>query len=275
MRELDVSKKESGAVRVRWDERAEGRIAVIAIDNRSKMNALNSRLMKNFTSEVTACAMDESVRVIVVTGAGEKAFISGADIGEMAQLEAGSARDFIGCVHGCCEAIRRAPVPVIARMQGYTFGAGLELAAACDIRVASSNAQFGMPEVRLGIPSVVEAALLPTLVGWGRAREILLLGEIFPAAKALEWGLVNRVVEARDLDDEVGKAITSILACGPKALRIQKALLARWETLPLRDAIATGIDAFASAWASDEPSRMMSEFLARQTVRKPVAIKDT
>src|SRR5262249_17077871 len=130
------------------------------------------------------------------------------------------------------------------------------------------NAQFGMPEVRLGIPSVVEAALLPTLVGWGRAREIILLGEVFPAAKALDWGLVNRVVELCDLDNEVEKAIASILACGPTALPIQKAVRARWETLPLREAIAAGIDSFASAWASDEPARMMRQFLARQTGRK-------
>ena len=134
---------------------------------------------------------------MVLTGAGDTAFIVGADIGEMAAIANGeSARAFITRLHGCCDAIRNFPVPVIARIAGYCFGAGLEIASACDLRIASETASFGMQEVKLGIPSVIEAALLPSLVGWGRAREIMLLGEKFSAADALAWGLLERVAPA-------------------------------------------------------------------------------
>src|SRR6202043_2052901 len=104
-------------------------------------------------------------------------FIGGADIEELAELDAESARSLITAVHVCCDAFRHLPVPVIARIDGWALGAGLELAAACDLRVASARSQFGMPEVRTGIPSVVEAALLPQLIGHGRARRLLLTGE--------------------------------------------------------------------------------------------------
>ena len=98
---------------------------------------------------------------MILTGAGERAFVGGADINELAHLDRDSAREFITLVHRCCDGFRRLPVPVIARIDGYALGAGLELAAACDLRVASDRSMFGMPEVRVGIPSVVEAALLP------------------------------------------------------------------------------------------------------------------
>ena len=112
-------------------------------------------------------AADPELRLAILTGAGGRAFVGGADIGEIAALDHASARDFITLVHRCCDAFRRLPVPVIARIDGYALGAGLELAAACDLRVASETSVFGMPEVAIGIPSVVEAALLPRLIGAG------------------------------------------------------------------------------------------------------------
>ena len=123
-----------------------------------------------------------------LSGAGERAFVGGADINELAALDRDSARDFITLVHRCCDAFRRLPVPVIARIDGYALGAGLELAAACDLRVASERSHFGMPEVRIGIPSVVEAALLPRLIGAGRARRLLLTGETIDAADRARLG---------------------------------------------------------------------------------------
>src|SRR6185437_12220607 len=125
----------------------------------------------------------------------------------MAALEAGSARDFITLVHQTCDGLRRLPVPVIARIDGYALGAGLEVAVSCDLRVATTRAKFGMPETKVGIPSVVEAALIPQLIGFGRARELLMLGEIFDAATALRWGLVELVVALEALDAEVEKVV--------------------------------------------------------------------
>lgn len=241
-------------------------VAYLTVNNPAKLNALNSPTMDAFVAAVDQLIHDEALRLLVVTGAGDKAFIGGADIDEMARLDISSARAFITRVHRCCHALRHLPVPVIARVNGYALGAGLELAAACDLRVAADNAQFGMPEVRLGMPSVVEAALLPTLVGWGRAREMLLLGEIFTAQDAARWGLIERVVPADALDQAVERWIQAVLSAEPGAVRLQKTLIRAWEKLPLNDAIQAGIDTFVTAFESDAPTRAISAFRAR---RKP------
>ena len=159
-------------------------------------------------------------------------------------------------------------MPVIARIQGYAFGAGLEIAAACDLRIAADTALFGMPEVKLGIPSVVEAALLPSLVGWGRARQILLLGETFTAAEAERWGFAERVVPGAELDAAVEAWLEALLQAGPRAIRLQKRLIGAWEDLPLRAAVQAGVDAFEEAWRTDEPRRAMRAFLDAQAFRK-------
>jgi enoyl-CoA hydratase/carnithine racemase len=251
---------------VRIDQRDGGeRIAHVSIENQRKLNTLNNSLMQEFVGAIEALGGDEMLRAVVITGAGEKAFIGGADIGEMSGLDEGTAERFIALLHRCCEAVRELPVPAIARIQGYALGGGLELAAACDLRIASDAAVFGMPEVKLGIPSVIEAALLPSLVGWGRAREILLLGENFSAADAEKWGLVQKVVPLADLDAAVERCISSILQAGPRAIRLQKKLIRAWEGLPLRDAIRAGIDSFVEAWETEEPRERMSQF---QTMRR-------
>jgi enoyl-CoA hydratase/carnithine racemase len=198
---------------------------------------------------------------VVLTGEG-RAFLGGADVSELGALDLDTARGFITRVHHCCEAIRACPAPVIARINGYCLGAGLEIAASCDLRAASEDAVLGMPEVLLGIPSVVEAAVIPRLMGAGRAREILLLGKTFSAADAVGWGLLERVVPGTALDDAVEAWVGDILACGANALRLQKTLIRQWENLPLDKAIAAGVDAFEEAFKSDEPRRMIAAFLA-------------
>jgi enoyl-CoA hydratase/carnithine racemase len=255
-------------VLVRLDERGAGaRIAHVTINNARKLNTLNSRLMQEFVAVCRDLAHDEALRAAVVTGAGDKAFVGGADIDEMVALDPVSARTFITRLHECCHAVRELPVPVIARIQGYALGGGLELAAACDLRIAADTAVFGMPEVKLGIPSVIEAALLPALVGWGRARRLLLLGETFRATEVATWGLVERIVPADRLDEAVESCIQSILQAGARAVRLQKQLIRTWEDLPLRAAIEAGIDAFVAAWQSDEPRRAMSAFQAARDKR--------
>lgn len=255
-------------VDVAIEARDGGKVARVTIDNAAKLNALSSPVMEVFVAAVERCGADPDMRAIVVTGAGDRAFVGGADISEMAGLDSAKARAFITRVHGCCAAVRRCPIPVIARVNGHCYGAGMELAAACDMRVSSTSARYGMPEVKLGIPSVVEAAVLPQLVGWGRTRELLLLGDTYPAHECAEWGFLERVVPAGSLDAEVNRVLSSILACGPKALRLQKELITRWETQPLPQAIATGIDTFARAYESAEPGKMMDRFLKGQAARK-------
>jgi enoyl-CoA hydratase/carnithine racemase len=175
---------------------------------------------------------------------------------------------FIARVHACCAAVRDLPVPVIAVIRGWCLGAGLELAAACDLRLADATARFGMPEVRLGIPSVVEAALLPGLIGWARTREMLLFGESVDAAEALRIGLIDACVAPGDLDAVAAARVASLLEATPRAIRLQKALIRRWEDLPLGAAIAAGIDAFGEAFETDEPREAMAAFRAARPARR-------
>ncbi len=255
-------------IRVQRDGRG---VATVTIDNAAKLNVLNPPIMTELITSIRRLAGDSTLRVVVLSGAGERAFIGGADINEMANLDADTARGFITLVHQSCDAFRQMPVPVIARLQGWTLGAGLEVAASCDFRIASSSARFGMPEVRVGIPSVVEAALLPGLIGWGRTRRLLLTGETIDATTALDWGLVEEVVPPGELDAAVERALEGILASGPQAVRLQKALIEHWHGLSVETAIQRGIDCFVDAWLTDEPQRMMQTFITRQRAsRNPV-----
>jgi enoyl-CoA hydratase/carnithine racemase len=249
---------------LRLDARTGGSAAYVTLDNRAKLNALDGAMMRGFIETVEGLAARADLRALVLSGAGERAFIGGASIPEMAALDRGSAEGFITLVHRCCDALRRLPVPVIARIDGYALGAGLEVAVSCDLRVASTRAQFGMPEVKVGIPSVVEAALIPRLIGWGHAREMLLLGEVIDAETALRWGLVERVVDPAALDAEVETIVAALFAAGAQAVRAQKALMREWEELPASRAIAAGIDAFVTSFETDEPTRMLSAFAKRK-----------
>ena len=254
----------SSRVDLRLESREGGTIAFLTVDNRAKLNTLDSALMRDFIGRVEALAEREELRALVLSGAGDKAFIGGASIPEMAALERSNARDFITLVHETCDCLRRLPVPAIARIDGYALGAGLEVAVSCDLRVATTRAKFGMPEVKVGLPSVVEAALIPQLIGFGRARELLMLGEIIDAETALRWGLIERVVAPEALDAEVEKVIAALLGAGPQAIRQQKALLQVWEKLPTDAAIQAGIDAFERAYDTDEPARLLSAFVKRK-----------
>jgi len=257
------------SVLVQHEERPEGgRVARLTIDNAGKLNSLNRALMAEIIETAGKLATDPQLRLLVLTGTGERAFVGGADIAEIAALDRDSARGFITLVHRCCDAFRRLPIPVIARIDGYTLGAGLELACACDLRVASERAVFGMPEVRIGIPSVVEAALLPKLIGQGRARRLLLTGETIGAAEALSWGLVDVVAQPEALDEAVADLARPILAAGPHAIRLQKSLILDWEELPTSAAVQRGIDCFVSAYETDEPARMAGAMLAELRARR-------
>jgi enoyl-CoA hydratase len=251
------------------EERPEGgRLARLTIDNAGKLNSLNRALMGEIVEGAAALAADPRLRLVILTGAGGRAFVGGADIAEIAALDHASARDFITMVHRCCDAFRRLPVPVIARIDGWALGAGLELACACDLRVATERSKFGMPEVRVGIPSVVEAALLPRLIGQGRARRLLLTGETIGAAEALAWGLIDVMAPDAGLEGAVDALAASILAAGPQAVRLQKSLILEWEELPTAAAIARGIDCFVRAFDTDEPARMAGARLAELRSRR-------
>ena len=253
----------SERVRLSSEDRDGGRIVTITIDHPERLNVLNTPIIQDLIDTVRRLSTDEQIRAIVITGAGDRAFVGGADAYELVELNARTAETFITSFHRFLAALRDCPIPVIARIDGHCLGGGMALAAACDLRAASDRSTFGMPEVRVGIPSVIEAALLPGIVGWGRARELLYTGDTIDGATAAAWGLVERVVPADQLDDAVDGWINSILACGPRAIRAQKTLMHKWESLPLTAAIAVGIPVFAEAFATDEPRTYLKSFLDR------------
>lgn len=255
----------SHKIDVRREKRDTGVVAHVVFDNARRLNVLNPSALHDLTATFHALSTEEDVRVVVFSGAGGRAFIGGADIHHMAGMRSSEdGRAFITMVHKLCQSIRDCPVPVICRLEGYTLGAGLEVAAACDLRIATDTAHFGMPEVKVGIPSVVEAALLPRLIGWGRTSWMLLTGENIDARKAEAWGMVEEIVEAAKIDAAVERCVHSIVDATPLAVRAQKRLMRRWERLPLDEAVQAGIDAFAQSVTEGEHIERMAAFVNRK-----------
>ncbi|MBM3567969.1 MAG: enoyl-CoA hydratase [Alphaproteobacteria bacterium] len=236
-------------------------IARVTID-RPPLNLLDAPTILDLTRALAALKDRRDLHFVVLEGKGGRAFIGGADLNTLRGLRPATARAFITRLHRLCLAIRESRLPVVAAIDGHCLGAGLEVAAACDLRVATTRSLFSMPEVRVGIPSVIEAALLPRLIGWGRAAELVYLGTTIDAQTALTWGLVNRV--AGTLDEALAPVSEALSAGGKRALRLQKALLRRWERLPTPLAVRAGIGALAEAYREDEPARMMQAWFDRK-----------
>jgi enoyl-CoA hydratase len=236
----------------------------LTICNAGSLNILGSAAIGGVREGLEVLAAERNIRALVIAGESEKSMIGGADIKEMAKFDQASAEKFITGLRDLCEVVRAFPAPVIARMPGWCLGGGLEFAAACDFRVAAHDSKFAMPEVRVGIPSVIHAALLPRLIGWGRARWLIMTAATIDAPTALGWGLVDVVAAEGRLDAEVEKLVEMLLECGPEALRAQKALLKQWEELPLKESVDLSIKVFGQSFLSDEPHRMMQGFIDRK-----------
>ena len=231
--------------------------------DRPPLNLFEPTLIRALRDTFAELAADRATRVVVIVGSG-RAFTAGMDVRVLRDLDPGRARALITTLHDALDAVHRAPFPVIAAVNGPCLGAGFELALACDLRVAAASASFGLPEVCFGVPSVIQAALLPPMVGPGRAAEMLLTGAPITAAQALDWGLVNRVVPDDRLRAGAEELVTAILASGPEAIRLQKELIVRWRDTDLATAVRYGINAFATAYATDEPREGMSAYLDKR-----------
>lgn len=241
-----------------------GTIATVSIDNQRRLNCLSTPIIVELTAAMLQLTREAALRAVVLTGAGEKAFIGGADLNELGGLCAESARLFITRLHEACAALRDCPVPVLAKINGYCLGAGLEIAASCDLRAAADQAQFGMPEVQMGLPSVIEAALLPGLIGWGRTREMLLTGSLCSAADAAGMGFLQRVVPKDRLDAAIADWLRAICRAKPQAIRAQKALMNRWQRVSIDEGIYAGIDALSNAYTTGEPQAAIRAFFANK-----------
>jgi len=248
-------------VDLRIETHPEGRIAHIAINNQDKANAISPAVIADLRDAFKALASDSDLRVVILRGAGDKAFAAGADISVMKGLDPEGARAFITSLHHAIDAIRRLPVPVIGRLHGHCYGAAVEIAAACDFRAGDESLIIGMPEVKVGIPSVIEAALLPELIGWGKTREMLLTGANYGARDALNMGFLQALTTADGLSAQIDSWVDHIMESGPRAVRSQKALMSRWQEVGLDEAIAAGIEHFGDAFETDEPKNMLASRL--------------
>jgi len=242
-----------------------GRVVRCTLE-RPPLNLFEPGLIAALRTTFVELAGDRTVGLAVLTGSG-RAFTAGMNVNILRDLDARGAEALITSLHDAIDAVHRAPFPVIAAINGAALGAGFELALACDLRVAATGAVLGLPEVRVGVPSVIQAALLPPLIGPGRAAELLLTGATIGAEQALEWGLVNRVVEPSQLEDAVQALVDPIVASGPEAIRLQKELIIRWRETDLTAAVRAGIAAFAACYAGGEPREGASAFLAKRPPR--------
>ena len=256
-------------VRTQLGEHGDGHIvATVEVDNSSRLNCLSTDQVIRLKQAFDELAQHDTLRAVILTGAGDKSFIGGADLNELGGLCADSGRLYITRLHQACLAIREFPLPVIARVNGFCLGAGLEVAASCDMRAAAETAVFGMPEVHMGLPSVIEAALLPGQIGWGRTREILLTGQTFSASEALAMGFAQRVAPLDELDQTIAHWLDGICAAAPESVRNQKRLMNRWEKVSVEEGVLAGIDALSEAYQTGEPQARIAEFFAAKARHK-------
>ena len=245
----------------------EGAVATVTLNRPARLNVLNSALIAETTRAIADLDGEGGPRAIILRGAG-RAFVAGADVREMRELDPSGARDFITRLHGLFAMIRSVEALVIAAVHGPALGAGCELVAVCDLRVAAESAVFGMPEVRVGMPSVIEAALLVPLVGLGRAQHMVYTGDLLDAQEALAAGMVTRVVPDGQLDATAKALAHQIAGYSPTAMRLQKSLVRRWYYTEAMDrSIKLGIDHYADAFEVSDPRRAIDAFLEKRAIR--------
>src|SRR5215207_6198263 len=241
-----------------------GRVAVITINQPSKLNALNIQTRAEGAAALDELREDESVRVVVITGAGEKAFVAGADISEFEGRTAVSQRDVM-TGRSLFTAVDTFPKPVIAMINGFCLGGGCELAISCDLRMASERARFGQPEINLGIiPGGGGTQRLTRLVGESKAMEMILTGEMIDAQTALALGLVNRVVPHEELEARTMELANLIAGMSPVALRLAKEAVKTASRSTLDEGLRREIDLFAICFSSKDKDEGVRAFLEKR-----------
>jgi enoyl-CoA hydratase len=247
-------------------EDADG-IATLTINRPDKLNALNRAVLAALRAELESLAADANIRAIVLTGAGPKAFVAGADIGEMADLSPEQARAFAREGQALGRVMSETGKPVIAAVRGFALGGGCELAMLCHLRVAAPDAQFGQPEVQLGlIPGFGGTQRLARLVGEARALELVLTGSRIDADTALSWGLVNRIAREGDVVEEAQALAAKIASKGPVAVRLATEAVRGGLDLTLADGLELEAALFGLVFATEDMKEGTRAFLEK---RKP------
>ena len=242
----------------------DGLVAILTIDRPDALNALNGETMREVNAAMRELGGDDGAAAVVVTGAG-KAFVAGADIAELSKMSGMEAREASRLGQETFSLIENLPKPVIAAVNGFALGGGLELAMACDLRIASTKAKFGQPEVKLGMtPGFAGTQRLPRLVGVGRAKERLLIGEPIDAETAREYGLVNRVVEPDQLLDAAKETARTIAARGPAAVALVKACVSKGAGCDVETGGSHESEAFGLCFALGEAQEGVKAFFEKR-----------
>ncbi len=244
----------------------EGRLATVTVNRPEKLNALTRATIDELRTAFEELGADTEVGGVILTGAGDKAFVAGADIGELNDLGPVAAREHALCGQALCRTIETLGKPVVAAVQGFALGGGCELAMACTLRVAGEKARFGQPEVKLGlIPGFGGTQRLGRLVGRGSALELLLTGEMIDAREAHRLGLVNRVVPQDQVMEEARTLMASILERGPLAVRYILEATHQGLELPLEDGLRLEANLFAVTFATEDKVEGTRAFLEKRT----------
>jgi enoyl-CoA hydratase len=243
----------------------DGPVAWIEVNRPDKLNALGRATLLRLRYHVQDAIRNAETRVLVLTGSGDRAFIAGADIAEMFSLEVDGIRGMMELGKEVADLLESSPKPVIAAVNGYALGGGCELSLACDLVVAAENAQFGLPEVDLGIiPGWGGSQRLERRVGYGRARDMILTSRRVPAAEALAWGLCDRVFPQATLREEVAKLALHIGAKDPAALAVAKKAMRNAAELPLADGLRSETDLFTTLLDRPERVEAMERFVNKR-----------
>ncbi len=243
----------------------DNRIATITFNRPKALNALNNALLMELDAALDQILANEEIRVLILTGAGDRAFVAGADISELAQMDPLAAKYFSRQGQKIFSKIEALPFPAIAAVNGFALGGGSEVALSCDFIYASEKALFGLPEINLGlIPGFGGTQRLSRLVGKNRAKEMIFTGGNIPAAKALEYGMVNQVFPPETLMDEVKKTAAIIAAKGKVALRAAKEAIQAGNAADLETGCLIENDAFAMTMASPDAKEGTSAFLEKR-----------
>lgn len=240
-------------------------IATITFNRPKALNALNATLLQEFSQALDQIVENEDIRVLILTGAGDKSFVAGADISELATFNALQAKLFAQKGHQTIGKLQALPIPVIAAVNGFALGGGSEVALACDFIYASENAKFGLPEINLGlIPGFGGTQRLPRLVGKNLAKEMIFTGKMISGAEALQIGMVNKVCPAEALMSDVMKTAATMAQKGKVSLRAAKQAINTGLGVDLRTGCNIEIDAFAICMASEDAKEGTTAFLEKR-----------
>lgn len=232
----------------------------ITISRENKANALLPEDCVNIGRYVEEAVSRPETKAIIITGSGTRAFSAGMDVGAFLELDASTARAFITQLKDMLNIVRQAPVPTIAGINGGCIGGAFELALSCDLRVSVNTAVFGLPEIKLGMPSILDAALLQQYVGLSKAKEMIILGELYSAQEMDDCGLLNHLVEPGELQAVLDKLVSQVRPFTRTATATQKRMFETWQNFGIRDANEISVDVWSSIFIDDETLDVIAEY---------------